>query len=100
MFHPLIMSGVERWHAIVKKIGFGNESRCGRYATSLSGKADCGRMEPKSVLGELDRNNLSTPPPRVSIGLPVYNGERYLAQAIAAVLGQDFRDLELIIHDN
>ena len=39
-------------------------------------------------------------PPRVSIGLPVFNGERYLARAIDSILGQDFRDLELIICDN
>ena len=39
-------------------------------------------------------------PPRVSIGLPVFNGERYLARAIESVLGQDFRDLELIVCDN
>ena len=39
-------------------------------------------------------------PPRVSIGLPVFNGERYLAQAIGSILGQDLRDLELIISDN
>src|SRR6266849_7140404 len=37
---------------------------------------------------------------RVSIGLPVYNGERFLAEAIDAVLNQSFRDLELIISDN
>ena len=38
--------------------------------------------------------------PRVSIGLPVFNGERYLARAIDSVLAQDFRDLELIVCDN
>jgi len=38
--------------------------------------------------------------PRVSIGMPVYNGERYLTEAIAAVLGQTFVDFELIICDN
>jgi glycosyltransferase involved in cell wall biosynthesis len=38
--------------------------------------------------------------PRVSIGLPVFNGERYLARAIDSILGQDFRDLELVICDN
>ncbi|MDB5375014.1 MAG: hypothetical protein JWP04_3656 [Belnapia sp.] len=38
--------------------------------------------------------------PRVSIGLPVFNGQRYLALAIASILEQDFRDLELIICDN
>lgn len=38
--------------------------------------------------------------PRVSIGLPVYNGERYLAQAIDSLLVQTFQDYELIICDN
>jgi glycosyltransferase involved in cell wall biosynthesis len=36
----------------------------------------------------------------VSIGLPVYNGERYLAQAIESLLVQSFTDFELIISDN
>jgi glycosyltransferase involved in cell wall biosynthesis len=38
--------------------------------------------------------------PQVSIGLPVFNGERYLSAAIASILDQDFRNLELIICDN
>lgn len=38
--------------------------------------------------------------PPVSIGLPVYNGERYLEAAIAAVLDQTFTDFELVITDN
>ncbi|MQA59927.1 MAG: glycosyltransferase [Actinophytocola sp.] len=38
--------------------------------------------------------------PRVSIGLPVYNGEQYLAEALDALLGQTYRDFELIITDN
>jgi glycosyltransferase involved in cell wall biosynthesis len=38
--------------------------------------------------------------PLVSIGLPVYNGEQYLEQAIASLLGQTYRNLELIICDN
>ncbi len=38
--------------------------------------------------------------PRVSVGLPVYNGERYLAETIEAVLAQTFSDFELIICDN
>lgn len=36
----------------------------------------------------------------VSIGLPVYNGERFLAEAIADILAQDHADFELIISDN
>ncbi len=39
-------------------------------------------------------------PPAVSIGLPVYNGERYLDATIRSILGQSFRDIELIIGDN
>jgi glycosyltransferase involved in cell wall biosynthesis len=38
--------------------------------------------------------------PRVSVGLPVYNGERYLEESILAVLGQTLTDLELVICDN
>jgi glycosyltransferase involved in cell wall biosynthesis len=38
--------------------------------------------------------------PKVSIGLPVYNGERYLDAAIASLLAQTFVDFELILCDN
>ena len=41
-----------------------------------------------------------TAAPQVSIGLPVYNGEKYLAGAIEALLGQTHEDFELIISDN
>lgn len=38
--------------------------------------------------------------PRVSIGLPVYNGENYLRQGLESLLGQTYTDFELIIADN
>ena len=38
--------------------------------------------------------------PRLSIGLPVYNGEKYLAEGLEALLGQSYEDFELIISDN
>jgi glycosyltransferase involved in cell wall biosynthesis len=38
--------------------------------------------------------------PRVSIGLPVRNGAKYVARAIETLLAQDFPDFELIIADN
>jgi glycosyltransferase involved in cell wall biosynthesis len=38
--------------------------------------------------------------PRLSIGLPVYNGERYVGQALDALLGQTYEDFELIVSDN
>ena len=36
----------------------------------------------------------------MSIGLPVYNGERYVREALEAVLSQTFSDFELVICDN
>ena len=38
--------------------------------------------------------------PTVSIGMPVYNGERYIREALDSLLGQTFTDFELIISDN
>lgn len=38
--------------------------------------------------------------PAISIGLPVYNGEKYLKQSLDSILKQDFPDFELIISDN
>jgi glycosyltransferase involved in cell wall biosynthesis len=42
----------------------------------------------------------TTSSPAISIGLPVYNGARYLPRAIESLLSQTFRDVELIISDN
>ena len=38
--------------------------------------------------------------PRVSVGMPVYNGEEYLERALDSLLAQEFDDFELIISDN
>ncbi len=38
--------------------------------------------------------------PLVSIGLPVYNGENYLEEAIRSILAQTYTHFELIISDN
>lgn len=38
--------------------------------------------------------------PTLTVGLPVYNGAKYLEAAAASILSQSFRDLELIISDN
>ncbi len=38
--------------------------------------------------------------PKVSIGLPVYNGEKYIEKSIESILEQTFTDFELIITDN
>ncbi|MDE3179934.1 MAG: glycosyltransferase family 2 protein, partial [Acidobacteriota bacterium] len=41
-----------------------------------------------------------SPQPLVSIGLPVYNGEKHLSRALSTLLAQDYADFELIISDN
>jgi glycosyltransferase involved in cell wall biosynthesis len=46
------------------------------------------------------RTDPGDPTPRVSVGLIVYNGERYLESSIASLLAQTYRDFELIISDN
>lgn len=38
--------------------------------------------------------------PRVSIGMPVFNGENFLEAALDSLLGQTYTDFELIISDN
>ena len=43
---------------------------------------------------------MNTTKPRVSIGLPVFNGENYLAQTLDSLLAQTYSDFELIISDN
>ena len=48
--------------------------------------------------GQAMRNLSSLP--RLSIGLPVYNGERFLGEALDSLLGQTYEDFELIISDN
>jgi glycosyltransferase involved in cell wall biosynthesis len=37
---------------------------------------------------------------RLTIGLPVYNGEDFLAEALESLLGQTYEDFELVISDN
>ncbi|MCW5313584.1 glycosyltransferase [Nostoc sp. KVJ3] len=43
---------------------------------------------------------MSSNQPRLSIGLPVYNGEKFIKEAIDSLLAQTFEDFELIISDN
>lgn len=38
--------------------------------------------------------------PKVSIGMPVYNGEEHIREALDSVLAQTYTDFELIISDN
>ena len=38
--------------------------------------------------------------PLMSIGVPVYNGERHLRAALDSALAQDYPNLEILISDN
>ena len=43
---------------------------------------------------------MSSHRPRVSIGMPVYNGGRYLEEALQSVLSQSYEDFDVVISDN
>ncbi|MGB4268685.1 MAG: glycosyltransferase [Spirochaetota bacterium] len=47
-----------------------------------------------------DMENQNNHMPTVSIGMPVYNGHRFIREALDSVLAQTFTDYELIISDN
>jgi glycosyltransferase involved in cell wall biosynthesis len=38
--------------------------------------------------------------PKISVCVPVYNGEKYIAQTLASLLEQDYPDFEVIVSDN
>ncbi|HET7845419.1 MAG TPA: glycosyltransferase [Xanthomonadales bacterium] len=39
-------------------------------------------------------------PPRVSVLMPVYNGERWIREALDSALAQTFRDFEIVVFDD
>lgn len=61
-------------------------------------------MTPQKIEFAHSRNTGPTAPAcdeaRVSIGLPVFNAEQYLEQSLGTILGQTYRNFELIISDN
>ncbi|HJU03920.1 MAG TPA: glycosyltransferase [Nitrospiraceae bacterium] len=42
----------------------------------------------------------ASPPPRVSVVIPLYNGERFIGDTLDGVLAQTFRDYEIIVVDD
>jgi len=56
-------------------------------------------MGDESGAEEVQTRRLSAVP-RLSIALPVYNGERHISEAFESLLGQTYEDFELIVSDN
>jgi len=50
--------------------------------------------------GNVSMPNLKDATPLISVVLPVYNGEKYLVEAIDSILSQTFVDFELILIDD
>jgi glycosyltransferase involved in cell wall biosynthesis len=48
----------------------------------------------------MNNNKPDSLTPKVSIALPVYNGENYLQEALDSLLSQSYENFELIIGDN
>jgi glycosyltransferase involved in cell wall biosynthesis len=45
-------------------------------------------------------SDVSTRTPRVSVGVPVYNGENHLRETLDSLLAQNYPDFEIILSDN
>ena len=60
----------------------------------------CLAIAPQNIHIVANKKESMRKSPRVSIGLPVFNGEDYLDDSIASVLAQTYSDFELLISDN
>lgn len=49
---------------------------------------------------ETKKNQIHITKPLISIGMPVYNGGKYIRQSIESLITQTFNDYELVISDN
>ncbi len=45
-------------------------------------------------------NNTNSHNPKISVGIPVYNGEKFIRKSVESVLQQNYGNFELIISDN
>lgn len=57
-----------------------------------------GKAEDETVSGQTGRRD--RPAPTVSVILPAFDAEAYLAEALESVLAQSFTDFELLLHDD
>ncbi|MGB8686760.1 MAG: glycosyltransferase family 2 protein, partial [Microcoleus sp.] len=44
--------------------------------------------------------SIANPTPRVSVIIPAYNGDSYIAQAVESVISQTYRNWEIIVVDD
>ena len=58
------------------------------------------KMIKDGVLYEKDKIYYPTNNPKISIVLPVHNGEAFIKEAILSIQNQDFKDIEIIIIDD
>jgi len=58
--------------------------------------------EPQTSIPAQSATAVSSTPhvPKVSIGMPVYNGEPFIREAIDSLLAQNYKDFELVISNN
>jgi glycosyltransferase involved in cell wall biosynthesis len=68
--------------------------------TEKRGQAAGGHSVDGSPPGAENHESGEPSGPKVSIGLPVWNGEEFLPKALDSLLGQTLADFELIISDN
>ena len=69
---------------------------CERARVSIL-QTDAGNLLPKQ---QSTHHHAQMSPNLVSVGLPVYNGEKYIGRAIESVLSQTHANIELIASDN
>ena len=67
------------------------------YAETSGQKSENDQVAAENLGNNL---NMSVNRPLISVGIPVYNGEKYLRRAIDSVLEQDYDNFELLISDN
>ena len=58
------------------------------------------KMIQEGILYEKDKIYYPTNNPKISIALPVHNGEAFIKEAIISIQNQDFKDIEIIIVDD
>lgn len=71
--------------------------------------SSCSNAIKEPILSEVPQKNIFAKPlpseanfssPLVTIGIPIYNEERFLTQSIKSLLAQDYNNLKFIISDN